>query len=307
MTKQILVIGGAGFLGSHLVPALQDRGDVVTVQDIVSPDKAKGLGDAYRWKSLVDVVPEDLQGFDAVMNLAAQADVPLSISSPRWTFHQNLGGVLALLEAVRRTETPVLTMSTENVYGRVPPDRLPAAENLPLLPTNPYAASKVAIEAIAHAYADMYDLDVTVVRSTTMFGERSRQNQVIPIFIRQALAGKPITVEGDGSQSRDFSYVGNTVDGILLAIERTEGWNVWNIGSGHEASILELAKGIIEATHSSSEIVHGPWRAGEPGLRLSVSIEKARKELDYEPRVSTHEGLERTARWTDETYHVRGG
>lgn len=304
--SRYLVVGGGGFLGSHLVRSLLASGQEVSVIDIVSRDNASKLKSVvdritYTWKAALDFSPLDVLDYDYILHVAAQADVPLAISSPKYTYDMNLGAALALLEAIRATNSgrlkKVLFMSSENVYGSVPLDRLPVTEDELPRPTNAYAASKVAVEALCRAYSTQWGIPIAVIRSTTLFGEDSRLMQAVPIFIRQALSGQPITIEGDGSQSRDFNYVDNCVDGIAAALETEQKFGIWNIGSGEETSIRKLAETVIRLTGSSSQIVQRPWRPGEQGLRLSVSIEKAKKELGYQPIVSLDGGLAATIAW----------
>jgi dTDP-glucose 4,6-dehydratase len=316
----VLVIGGAGFLGSHLIPELIAEGHRVDVMDVIPQDAASKLAPVrekigYLWKSAVDVSSSDLVYnvgessleidkwyYDAVVYLAAQADVPLSITSPKWTYDQNVGGVLAVLEAVRKAkEKPKLIyISTENVYGHVPLEKLPITEEQPFNPSNAYGASKAAAELLINAYVEQFNLPAVILRSTTMFGENSRLKQAVPIFIRQALHNKPITLEGDGSQSRDFSYVGNTVHGILLALRGDVTHGTFNIGSGQETTIKELAELVVRLCQSESKIVETAWRPGEKGLRLSISIEKAWKMLSYKPVYTFEDGLTRTINWLSE-------
>jgi UDP-glucose 4-epimerase len=306
-----LVIGGAGFLGSHLIPFLLEAGHEVAVQDIVPAETATKLKEvmkdiSYGWKSALDITADDLEGYDYVVLLAAQGDAPLAISSPKWTYSLNLDATMAVLEAARHSVNrrrgssfKLLYMSSDSVYGRVNPERLPATENEPMHPANTYGASKAAAELLIDAYVSQWNVPITVLRSTTMFGEGSRPSQAVPIFIRQALRDQPITIEGDGSQTRDINYVKNVAKAILSALSSSMSKGTWNIGSGRETSIKELAELIIKITGSKSEIVSKPWRPGERGLRLFLSIEKARKEIHYMPAYSQEEGLKRTVEWTN--------
>ncbi len=292
------------------MPALLNEGHSVVLMEAIAPEAASKLKEVgvlgrvgYRWKSLLDIVPADIAGFAWVINLAALTDVPLAISSPKWTWHQNTDGVLALLEAIRTgraAEGPgLIYISSESVYGKVPPaweDRMPITEEFPLNPVNVYGASKAAAEILVRTYTQQFNMNAMVLRSTSMFGERGRLKQVIPIFIRQALAGEDITIEGDGSQTRDFSYVGNQVNGILLAMKHGRA-GLWNIGCGSEFSIRRIAETIIAATGSNSKIVQVPWRAGEKGVKLPMSIDKARRELGYKPWYSLEAGLKVTSDW----------
>jgi len=307
---RIFVIGAAGFLGSHLVPTLLAEGHEVTVCEVVPPDGAVRLGGVmarihYLWKSVLDITVADILGFDWIIDLAAVTDVPLAIKSPRWCWNLNTDAVLAVLEALRALSTDdklkrdvpgLIFISTESVYGRVPKEKQPITEDQPFNPVNVYGASKAAAELLIKAYAIEFGIKTLVLRSTSMFGEYGRPKQVIPIFITQAFAGKDITIEGDGSQSRDFSYVRNTVHAILLAMKHDQ-TGVWNLGCGSECTIREMAELIIRLTNSSSKIVFKPWRAGERGVQLPMNIGKARRELGYEPPFELEQGLRRTIDW----------
>ena len=306
--KTVLVTGGAGFLASHLVPALLARGDKVIAQDVLSSDQAvrikpliESKAITYRWQSVVDIVPKDLEGVDLIIHTAALTDVPLSNTSPTYTRQINYDSMVSLTSVLKQTKTPILCMSTENVYGAVPENRLPADESEPSRPKNAYAASKVAMEAILHSSAVQNDVPVGVIRSSTLFGEMMRTKQVVAIFIRQAIENKAITIEGDGSQTRDFNYVSNMVDAHLLLskrlLEQTKGgFGVWNIGAGREMSLKELIDIIRSLSNSSSAVEYKPWRPGEEG-RLCLSIEKAKADLGYSPKVSVEEGLQKTIDW----------
>ncbi len=306
MTR-VLVVGGAGFLGSHLVPELLQNGYEVTVQDQVPSDSAAKLKPflkdiTYSWKSIVDFSVEDLAGIDALVHLAGQADVPFALKSPRQTWDLNTNLVVDILEAVKKKPLKTIIMSTDNVYGKVPAERLPIREEEPVKPTNIYGASKAAMEVMAQTYARKDNIPIMILRSASIFGEGSRP-QVIPIFIRQALEGKDITIEGDGSQSRDFNYVRNTAHGIVCALRKDPAQfpvrdkvphNTWNIASGEETTIKNLAETIIRLTGSKSKVVNKPWREGEQGIRYPLSIEKASLELGYRPKHTFEEGLGRT-------------
>jgi UDP-glucose 4-epimerase len=311
MTKT-LVIGGSGFLGSHLIPRLLEKGHDVTVQDVLSKDEAFKIKDyipkiKYQWKSVFDINSKDIEGFDNVAFLAAVTDVPLAMNSPHWTIYQNVDAVVSYLEALKKVDKAprTLYMSTESVYGKIPYEHLPATEDESFRPANIYGVSKCAAELMIRAYKNQFDFPIVIFRSTSLFGERCRSSQVIPIFIRQALKNEPLTMEGDGSQTRDWNYVGNMANAIAEVLNNNIGDGVYNIGTGTDMSLKEVAEKILLMTGSKSEIVYKPWRAGEQGIKLSVSIEKAKRELNYKPIYTFDEGLLRTCNYIVSTKSVQ--
>ncbi|MCS4538191.1 MAG: GDP-mannose 4,6-dehydratase [Thaumarchaeota archaeon] len=300
--SQGLVIGGAGFVGSHVIERFLNDGNQVTVADIIPLEGARNLGShvseiKYLWKSADDLQLADLDGIDSVIFLASQADVPLALSSPRYTFHSNILGLINVLELLRSSpKTKLVYMSTKNVYGIVPPERVPIVEEEALRPSDPYGASKAAADLACQSYANAYGMPIVVLRGSGVFGPRSRLRQVVPIFIKQALSNRAITIEGDGSQITDLNYVGNLVDAIVLATQKNVR-GVYNVAYGNDISILQLAEEILDITKSKSKITFVPWRPGEKGLRLALSIEKAKRELGYSPKISIREGLKKTVEW----------
>ena len=295
--------GGAGFIGSHLVEALLERGYSVTVLDVVPLENAWRLKDVkhrinYRWQSVFDVWT--LDDFDIVCHLAAVADVPYAVKSPFDTVYQNVMGTLTMLEALRRSPgvRRFLYTSSEAAYGTAKPEELPIKEEQVFRPKNPYDVSKASGDLLTQAYYRGFNCPTVVVRSSANFGPRMRLNQAISIFLRQAIRNEPITVEG-GEQTRDFVYVSNFVDGIMKAIETDKdiSGESFNLGTGRELSILEVAQKCKEVTYSLSSIEIFPYRGGEKGVRIQFDISKAKAILGYEPKVSFEEGLARTAKW----------
>ncbi|HEY4673731.1 MAG TPA: NAD-dependent epimerase/dehydratase family protein [Nitrososphaerales archaeon] len=297
-----LVIGGAGFVGSHVIERFLEDENQVTVADVIPLEGARNLSPyvsriKYLWKSADDLQLADLDGIDSVIFLASQADVPLALSSPRYTFHRNILGLINVLELLRSSpKTRLVYMSTKNVYGIVPPERVPIVEEETLRPSDPYGASKAAADLACQSYANAYGMPIVVLRGSGVFGPRSRLRQVVPIFIKQALSNSAITIEGDGSQITDLNYVGNLVDAIVLATQKNVR-GVYNIAYGNDISILQLAQEILDITKSKSKITFAAWRPGEKGLRLALSIEKAKRGLGYSPKISTREGLKKTVEW----------
>lgn len=300
---KVLVTGGAGFIGSHLVQFLLEGEHRVRVMDVVPKGSAwrlKGVMDEieYVWQSVFDV--HSLEGFDVVCHLAAIADVPFSYMSPFETLYQNVMGTLTVLEALRRSPSVkrFIYTSSEAAFGKALPDEIPIKEDQIFRPKNPYDVSKASADLLTQAYFRCFNCPTVVVRSSCNFGPRMRLNQAVSIFLRQGLKGEPLTVEG-GEQTRDFVYVENFVDGIVKAIESKRDINgeTFNLGTGRELSILEVAKKCIELTNSRSSIKILPYRGGEKGARICFDICKAKAILGYQPTITFEEGLLRTAEW----------
>ena len=300
LMKRYLIVGGGGFLGSHVVSELLERQAQVSVSDIIGPQYANRLKNKmdsinYIWKSAEDLNERDISDVDCILFLAAQADVPLVLSSPKYSFHTNTAGLINVLELIRtKKNTQLIFMSSKNVYGK--PDKSLVSEDDVLRPTDPYGAGKAAADLMCQSYAESFGLSISVIRSSGLFGPNSRLQQVIPIFIKQALKDLPITIEGDGSQSTDFNYVMNLVDAMIVMAE-SDVKGVYNIAYGTDYSIKDIADLIIKQTNSKSEIKNLPWRSGEKGTKLSLSIEKAKKEFGYSPKVSFEEGIGKTIEW----------
>lgn len=296
--SRVLITGVAGFLGSRLARRMAVEGWEVIGLDLVPRDYAWRLEDVnldYRWGSC-----QDLHHLDApyVVHCGSQADVPLGITAPAYTLQQNVVATLALLQAAQRHDglERLLLQSSEEVYGYCP--RLPLKEEERLNPTNLYGVSKAAQEMLVMAWHHSYGLPVTVVRSSTIFGEGMRRTQVIPIFLAQALRGEPLTVHGDGSQTRDFHWVDDHVDAMITALTKPEAaGQIINVGSGEERSVYGLAELCTHITRSHSGISFEPQRPGEQGLRVVLDITLARELLGYTPKVSFWDGLERMAAW----------
>lgn len=295
---KVLITGVAGFLGAALAKRLLDEGWEVQGVDIVprsAASRLEGLKIEYLWMAL-----QDLHIIDApyVVHAAAVADLPMAVKSPNYTLSQNVIGTAMLLEACARHDgfERILNQSSDAVYGYA--KRIPIPEDEPLGPSQIYGASKASQEMVAMSYYHSHKLPVTILRSSTLFGVGMRLNQALPIFLNQALKEEPVTLHGDGRQSRDLNEITNMIDAILLALTRNEAiGQVFNIAYGFEISMLELAQRCIALTRSRSEIRHLPQRPGEEGIRLTLDIAKAKALLGYVPGVSFDDGLERTAEW----------
>jgi len=301
---RILVTGGAGFIGSHLVGRLIANGHHVTVLDNFSTGKRNNLANILGSKSLViargDIrrihcsLPK-LERVDGVCHLAAVTDVQDSIRDPVLTSEVNVIGTLQVLGAARKLRAErVVFASSAAVYGS--PSRFPVTEDVDLVPISPYGASKAASEMYCGSFEENHGLETVSLRYFNVYGPRQTSSQysgVISVFARRLLRKLPLRIFGDGSQSRDFIYVADAVDATVAALEKPLRSRVFNIGSGRETTILELAKKMQQVADISSDLRFEPPREGD--IKRSVAdISRARSELNFFPRSSLHAGLTAT-------------
>jgi UDP-glucose 4-epimerase len=292
-----LVTGGAGFIGSHLVDALVDRGVRVRVLDDFSSGTRDNLPDGDG----VDVIEGDVRdadaldaataGVDVVFHEAAVVGVTESVENPVGTHGINATGGLNVLDAARRADARVVVASSAAVYGH--PERVPIAESDSTRPTSPYGLQKLALDRYAALYHDLYGLETVALRYFNVYGPRSAGGPyagVIDVFRDQARDGRPITVDGDGTQTRDFVHVDDVVRANLLAATTDAVGEAYNVGRGEAVSIRELAEWVREAVGSDSEIVHTDPRPGDID-HSTADLTKARERLGYEPSVSLQDGL----------------
>jgi UDP-glucose 4-epimerase len=301
-----LITGGAGFIGSHLAETLVLQGHQVTVLDDLSTGRLENiahLAGAPGFRCIVDTVTREsaveplVEQADAVFHLAAVVGVKLVVERPIHTIHTNINGTETVLKAANRFGRRVLIASTSEVYGKG--HALPFREDADLVLGPPdkirwgYATSKLMDEFLALAYAREHDLRVTVVRLFNTVGPRqsSRYGMVLPNFVKWALAGEPINIHGDGSQTRSFTWVGDVVWAMTALInEPRAAGQVYNIGNGEEISIRDLAHRVRQMTDSQSELVFTPYEQAfdntfEDMPRRVPDITKLRRLLDYKPKV----------------------
>jgi len=298
--KSVLVTGGAGFIGANLVRMLLDRGYRVTVLDNLSTGRREyldGLPIEFIQGDILDVelVNRVVPGHDGVVHLAAQTGVPGSLADPRRDCEVNIIGTLNLLEACRRAGTGRFVFASSNApLGRQPP---PATEDKAPLPISPYGASKLAGEGYCLAYHGSWGLGTVVLRFANVYGPYSaHKNSVVARFFKDILTKGQITIDGDGQQTRDFLYVDDLCRAIVLALESEVAGEVFQIATGMETSIRELARMVEEVTGGPIEVRHGPARQGDIRKNYSA-VGKAREMLGWGPQVTLHEGLELTWGW----------
>ena len=299
---RVLVTGGAGFIGSHLVERLLALGCAVRVLDSFATGRREnlsGLDDAELVEGDVqsyERVHTAMRGCDYVLHEAALPSVPRSVQDPLMTNVVNVTGTLNVLLAARDSGVRrVVFASSSSVYGSGP--ELPKREDLTPRPMSPYAVSKLAGESYCHAFSSVFGLETMALRYFNVFGPRqdpaSQYSAVIPRFIARARQGRPVTIFGDGTQSRDFSYVDNVVEGNLRAIvaPRAEG-QILNVACGERITLLDVVEELQEIFGHEIEVRHEDRRIGDvPHSHADVS--RAAEEIGYVPHVPFREGLRR--------------
>jgi dTDP-glucose 4,6-dehydratase len=303
---RILVTGGAGFIGSHLCDVfVRDGHDVLCMDNFItgSPENIAHLRSHPRFTFFRHNVTEYINvpgALDWVLNFASPASPRDYMELPIQTLKVGALGTHRTLGLAKAKGARFLLASTSEVYGDplVHPQREDYWGNVnPVGPRGVYDEAKRFAEAITMAYHRSHRVDTRIVRIFNTFGPRMRANdgRAIPAFVTQALEGAPLTVFGDGSQTRSFQYIDDLVEGIQRLM-RTSVNDPVNIGNPHEMTLLELAKRIVRVTGSASEIVFGPLPEDDPKVR-QPDITRARTLLGWEPRVDTDEGLRLTIDW----------
>jgi UDP-glucose 4-epimerase len=293
---KVLVTGGTGFIGSHVVDKLRDAGHEPRILDLISspyhPDVETVLGD------LCDpaIAREALDGVDAVLHLAAVADVDQVAKDPTLTDQVNTRGTQVLLEAARTTGVQrFVYASTIWVYGDAAgPEALDEDTQLGL-PKHFYTATKIAGEMYTASYGELYDLEWTILRFGIPYGPRARPTAVVPAFTAKALAGQPLTIAGDGTQSRRFVYVEDLAEGVVASLVPEAANRVYNLVGRENTSVRAIARAVRDVV-GDVPIEHIEGRAGD--LRGgNISGERAATELGWEPRTAFADGVRRYVEW----------
>ena len=292
--KTILVTGGAGFIGSHIVDAVADRNEVRVLDRLSTgsrsnlPDDVRLIEGDIRDRETVDAA---MDGVDVVFHKAAMVSVPASVEQPVACHETNGTATVNILEAARANDSHVVFASSAAIYGH--PDGVPIPEDAPKRPASPYGLEKLTGDYYTRIYADRYGLDTVSLRYFNVYGPRQTGGQysgVISAFLDQARSGDPITVEGDGEQTRDFVHVDDVVQANLRAATTDATGTSYNIGTGSNITIRELAETIKRVTSTDSEIVHVDPRPGDIE-QSEADITKASEQLGYTPTVTLEDGL----------------
>jgi len=307
MSRRALVTGGAGFIGSHVAELLLSRSYQVDIVDNLSSGKRENVPDGATLH-VADIGSTEAAklvregAYDVLCHLAAQIDVRKSVNDPVFDATINILGTLNLLEAVRAAgaATRVVFSSTGGaIYGDFVP--VPTTESMPKDPESPYGIAKLSVEYYLGYYARIHGLDTVALRYSNVYGPRQDPHGeagVVAIFCNKILKGEPLTVFGEGLQTRDYVYAGDVARANLAAAEahlpRAAQVDVraYNVGTGVQTSVLELAAALQGAAGSNVPVHHAPARPGEQ-MRSVVNIEKAARELGWRPEMSLIDGTRR--------------
>ena len=304
--ETVLVTGGAGFIGTHLVDALIKRGENVTVIDNLSASNTQYLHpdailinqdicDPHIQDLIKDLNPK------SIYHLAAQTSVAISAREPLTDVNINVNGTLNLLEPIRHLpHRPrfILFSTGGAIYGDLDSSALPARESMEAKPLSPYGASKLAIENYLRVYGHLYNLNYTIVRPANVYGPRQNPHGeagVIAIFTKAMLEGRQITIFGDGNDQRDYIYIDDFVEGVL-ALADSDLTDPYNIGTGYGVSVNELHHVLSELIRTAKPAEHGPPRAGDiPKIWLDVTA--AKNDLGWQAKTSFQDGISQTVDW----------
>ena len=308
-----LVTGGVGFIGFHVCERLLTEGHAVWVfddlNDFYDPQiKRRNLADLQAKAAPFTFVFGDLcdrdgldglfaeTRFDQVIHLAARAGVRPSLAQPALYQRVNVEGTVNLLEAARQSGVMKFTVaSSSSVYGVN--SRVPFSEADPIFHAiSPYAASKLACEALGHVYHHVYGLDIAMLRFFTVYGPRQRPDLAIHKFARLIEAEKPIPVYGDGSTARDYTYVSDTLEGIMACTRQVFGFEIFNLGESQTVTLSRLIELLERALGKQAIVDRQPLQPGDVPITYA-DISRARERLGYQPKVTIEEGIPRFVEW----------
>ena len=307
MAAKYLVTGGAGFIGSHIVSRLVQEGARVRVIDNLSTGQSMRLDAVRRSIEFVRgdlaeeaTAREAVDGVDLVIHQAAVPSVQRSVADPVATNRANVTATVNLLEACRDAQVRrIVFAASSSAYGDT--EVLPKHEDMPANPLSPYALQKFVGERYCKLYHDLFGLETVSLRYFNVFGPHqdphSEYSAVIPKFITQLLADQPITIHGDGEQSRDFTFIDNVVEANFLALKAPDAaGKMCNIGCGERITLNRLVMLLEQQLGVNAEVIHAPPKPGD--VRHSLAdIERAKAILHYRPKITVEEGLSRTIAW----------
>lgn len=291
--RTVLVTGGAGFVGRHLVDALTPENDVRVLDSLDTGDSAVLPDDVELIRGDVrdrEAVRDAMDGVDLVYHLAAVVSVTESMADPERSHAVNVSGTMTVLERAREADARVVLASSASVYGD--PEEVPVRESAPKRPRSPYATDKLAADHYARMYAEAYELPTVVLRYFNIYGpgQRGPYSGVVEAFFEQAGADEPLTIEGDGEQTRDFVHVDDVVRANLAAATTPHTGTAFNVGTGDSVTINELAEIVRTVTGADSQIRYEAPRPGD--VRHSrADTQRANTKLGFEARRTLRGGL----------------
>ena len=306
------ITGGAGFIGSHLIEALLEKNHHIVCfdnfNDYYSPVTKRNNIQAHSHNSNFKLMEGDIRdsaileniflknSFDCIVHLAARAGVRPSIYYPRLYADVNILGTLNVLECAKKYKVKkFIFASSSSVYGNN--KKVPFLEIDPVdFPISPYAATKKSGELLCYNYHHLYGISIACLRFFTVYGPRQRPEMAIHSFIRSISRDETITIYGDGATSRDYTYVGDIVSGILLSIEKKFEFEIFNLGNSYPVPLFDLIRMIEKYSGKSAKIEKKPLQPGDVD-KTYAGIEKAQNILGWKPEVGIDEGIQRTVEW----------
>lgn len=300
---KVLVTGGSGFIGSHVVDKLVDKGIAVRIYDTIMPTHRKDV--EFYQGSILDMqsLGFAMDGIDAIFHLAAIADVKDVYNEPHYSESINVRGTINVLESARKANIQrIVYGSTTWVYSESRQNNVD--ETSPLLaPSHFYTATKLAGEYYCQSYNKLYGMEITILRYGIPYGPRARDGAVLPIFVRKALNGEPLTIAGDGLQFRKFVYVEDLAEGNTLALKKCAIDKIYNLDGKEKVTIKQMAE-TIKKIVGNVQIEYTPARPGD-FVGKEVSSERAKEDLGWEANTSFEEGMRSYIKWYKEREEKR--
>jgi len=308
--KTLLVTGGCGFIGSNFIDYLLKNTDyaIICFDALTYAGKITNIEHNYlNSKFFVEIGnicdKERLRSLfckfniDGIINFAAESHVDNSIKNPQIFIETNIMGTMNLLEKARLYKIRHLQISTDEVYGSLGPEDLPATENNKIITSSPYSASKASADLLTLSYIRTFNIDAVITRCSNNYGPRQLPEKLIPLTINHALSNNKIPIYGNGMQIRDWIHVNDHCRGILMAFEKGKSGEIYNFGGNNQLTNLDIVKTILKLCNKSENLIE--YVADRPGhdIRYAIDFTKSLKELNWKPLENFSSGIEKTVNW----------